>query len=196
MWWFRSGTSCYHSHLTSRYPSYILGLYDVAAGFDHIRSFCRSCGRSDKAPFQARMTVLLACPSLSGKSKHRSCQRALLATFPQESVASGRVWREQKKLWARCFNVCLSSELKMLIEGKFRDDLATTSCLGVAFEVFWWPPAMKSVPQWVDLCLSGEFCSKSLQRTNWCGVERVWRFSFFWICLLYFLTLWHVRQQD
>ena len=55
-------------------------------------------GTADRAPFQAWMAVLLARPSLPGKSKHRSCQRALGATCPQESVASARVWREQKKL--------------------------------------------------------------------------------------------------
>jgi hypothetical protein len=55
-------------------------------------------GRSDKAPFQARMAVLLACPSLSGKSKPTPCQRALGGTCEQELVASARVWREQKEL--------------------------------------------------------------------------------------------------
>ena len=84
--------------------------------------------RSDKAPIQARMAVLLACPSLSGKSKHRSCQRALLATFPQESVSAAHVFSEQKKLWARCFKNCLSSESKMLIVGAFSDDMARASC--------------------------------------------------------------------
>ena len=54
----------------------------------------------------------------------------------------------------------------MLIVGKFSDDLAIASCLGVAFEVFQWPHAMKSVPPRVALCLCGEFCLESLQRTG------------------------------
>ena len=64
----------------------ILTIFDLFPNFD----------MPDMSSFQAWMAVLLARPSLPGKSKHRSCQRALLATFPQESVASGRVWREQK----------------------------------------------------------------------------------------------------
>ena len=134
----------------------VLIIFDLFPNFD----------MPDMSSFQSWMAVLLARSSLSGKSKHRSCQRALLATFPQESVSAAHVFSEQKKLWARCFNVCLSSESKMLIVGTFSDVLAIASCLGVAFEVFWWPPAMQSVPQWVALCLSGEFCSKSLQRTG------------------------------
>ena len=64
----------------------VLIIFDLFLNFD----------MPDMSSFQAWMAVLLARSSLSGKSKHRSCQRALLATFPQESVASGRVWREQK----------------------------------------------------------------------------------------------------
>ena len=66
----------------------VLIIFDLFPNFD----------MPDMSSFQAWMAVLLARPSLWGKSKHRSCQRALGATCPQESVASARVWREQKKL--------------------------------------------------------------------------------------------------
>ena len=142
--------------------------------------------RSDKAPIQARMAVLLACPSLSGKSKHRSCQRALLATFPQESVSAAHVFSEQKKLWARCFKNCLSSESKMLIVGAFSDEMARASCwewlLRSSSGRLLWNRASASrlVSLWRILF--------EVPTTDWCGVERAWRFPFFWMWLLYFLT--------
>ena len=154
----------------------VLIIFDLFPNFD----------MPDMSSFQSWMAVLLARSSLSGKSKHRSCQRALLATFPQESVSAAHVFSEQKKLWARCFKNCLSSESKMLIVGAFSDDMARASC---------W--------EWLLRSSSGRLLRKSasasrlvslwrilfeVPSTDSCGVERAWRFPFFWMWLLYFLT--------
>ena len=162
----------------------VLIIFDLFPNFD----------MPDMSSFQSWMAVLLARSSLSGKSKHRSCQRALLATFPQESVASGRVWREQKNFErAASIFVCQASR----------------RCWSwVPSATTWQEPA---VWEWLLRSSSGRLLWNrasasrlvSLWRilfevptTDWCGVERAWRFPFFWMCLLYFLTLWHVRQQD
>ena len=162
----------------------VLIIFDLFPNFD----------MPDMSSFQSWMAVLLARSSLSGKSKHRSCQRALLATFPQESVASGRVWREQKNFErAASMFVCQASR----------------RCWSwVPSATTWQEPA---VWEWLLRSSSGRLlwnrASASRLVSLWrilfevsakdsCGVERAWRFPFFWMCLLYFLTLWHVRQQD
>ena len=141
-------------------------------------------GRPDRGPFQARMAVLLACPSLSGKSKPTPCQRALGGTCEQESVASGRVWREQKKLWARCFNVCLSSESKMLIVDTFSNDLANSKLFGSGF---WGLP----VAACYEKCASASRLVSlwrilfEVSAKDWYGVERVSRLIVFWFFNLF-----------
>ena len=150
--------------------------------------------RSDKAPIQARMAVLLACPSLSGKSKHRSCQRALLATFPQESVASGRVWREQKN-FERAASIFVWQ--------------ASRRCWPwVPSATTWQEPA---VWEWLLRSSSGRLLWKTCLRESPCvsvenfvrspykGLVRRWaRLTF--VCFLNLFAVsslrWHARQQD
>ena len=163
----------------------VLIIFDLFPNFD----------MPDMTSFQAWMAVLLARPSLWGKSKHISCQRALGATCPQESVASARVWREQKK-FERAASMFVSQ--------------ASWRCWSwVPSATTWQEPA---VWEWLLRSSSGRLlrekrASMSRLVSLWrilfevptkdsSGVERVWRFSFFWICLLYVLTLWHARQQD
>ena len=65
----------------------------------------------------------------------------------------------------------------MLIVDTFSDVLAIASCLGVAFEVFQWPPAEKraSASRLVSLWrILFEVSAK-----DWCGVERVSRLFVF-----------------
>ena len=153
-------------------------------------------GTADKAPFQARMAVLLACPSLSGKSKPTPCQRALGGTCGQESVASARVWREQKKL-ERAASIFVSQ--------------VSRRCWS------WVPPATTwqepAVWEWLLRSSSGRLlrekrASMSRLVSLWrilfevptkdsSGVERVWRFSFFeFVFSIFSRHDTHVRQQD
>ena len=162
----------------------VLIIFDLFPNFD----------MPDMSSFQSWMAVLLARSSLSGKSKHRSCQRALLATFPQESVASGRVWREQKN-----FERALQFLSGKRVEDADRGCLQRRPGKSQLFESgFWGLPVAACYEKRASMSrlVSLWRILFEVPTTDWCGVERAWRFPFFWMCLLYFLTLWHARQQD
>ena len=151
-------------------------------------------GMPDMSSFQAWMAFLLARPSLWGKSKHRSCQRALGATCPQELVASARVWREQKEL-ERAASIFVSQASWRCWS---RVNSATTWPQPAAWE---WRLRSSGGRLLRKACLNESIVSLwrilfEVPTKDWCGVERVWRFPFFWICLLEATTLGHVRQQD
>ena len=151
-------------------------------------------GRSDKAPFQARMAVLLACPSLSGKSKPTPCQRALGGTCEQELVASARVWREQKELERAASTFVSQASWRCWS----RVNSATTWQQPAAWE---WLLRSSGGRLLRKACLNESIVSLwrilfEVPTKDSSGVERVWRFSFFWFCFLEATTWWHVRQQD
>ena len=137
----------------------------MAADFDHFGSFSQHWQPRYELFFDMN-GAFSDTPALQRRFRVQLWPARPPSQVPAPSLLLSLICKRTGSFGTRCSIFPLFSESKMLIVGTFSDDLARASCLRVAFEVFQWPPAMKNVPPRVALCLCGEFCSKSLQRTG------------------------------